>query len=94
MWLYLDGSERGLRLKLSLLTDNYLILIDLNENRMFLKPMIKQNIDCLRQEKLKISTAMYITQELNYNTLRITWLCVFYRLKRDPVMWVNYCNIS
>lgn len=34
MWLYLDGSENGLRLKQSLLADNYLISIDLNENRM------------------------------------------------------------
>lgn len=49
MWLYLDGSESGLRLKQSLLEDNYLILIDLNENRMRLYPMITENIDCLRQ---------------------------------------------
>lgn len=55
-------AERGLRLKVSLLTDNYLILIDFNENRMFLQPMIKDNTDCLRQEMPKIPTAMYITQ--------------------------------
>lgn len=47
--LYLDGSESGLRLKQPLQADNYLILIDLNENRMRLYPMITQNVDCLRQ---------------------------------------------
>lgn len=49
MWHYLDGSEHGLRLKQSLLADNYLILIDLNENRMRSYPAITQNIDCLKQ---------------------------------------------
>lgn len=45
---------------------------------------------------LKISTVMYIyPQELSYNSLYITWLCVlFCGLKLDPVMWVSYCNSS
>lgn len=49
MWLYLNGSKSGLRLNQSLLADNYLILIDLNESRMRLYPMITQSVDRCRQ---------------------------------------------
>ncbi len=41
MWLYLNGSESGLRLYQSPLADNYLILIDLNESGMRMYPMIR-----------------------------------------------------
>lgn len=37
------------KMKQPLLADNYLTLIDLNENRKRLYPMITQNVDCLRQ---------------------------------------------
>lgn len=37
---------------------------------------------------------IYITQELNNNSLCITQLCVHYRLKCNPVMWLNCCNVS
>lgn len=49
MWLYLGGAESGFRLRLSPRAQNYLILIDLNENRICLYPMITQIVDCLRQ---------------------------------------------
>lgn len=38
MWLYLNGSESGLRQNQSLLAHNYLILIDLNGSRMRFVP--------------------------------------------------------
>ncbi len=50
MQLYLDGSKSGLRLEQFPLEDNYLILIDLNENRVHLYHMITQSVNCLRQE--------------------------------------------
>lgn len=70
MWLYLDGSESGVRLKQRLLEDKYLILIDLNQN----------TDDYAKRRLIQASgsaltpTTLYITQEINYNTVCITQL--------------------
>lgn len=70
MWLYLDGSESGVRLKQCLLEDNYLMLIDLNENTDdYAKRRLIQ-----ASESALTPTTLYITQEINYNTVCITQL--------------------